>query len=218
MKHRGLFMSSVKMSIHRGLAELNILDDRIKKSISQKFLFPVKNNADMVNGVKIEEIKNQIKGNFETTTSLIDNRKKIKDAITLSNATTKITLGNEEMTVAEAIERKNSIHYEEEFLRTLKIQSEDVSSFIESKEREIPNGLERYLTVVLGEKEKRKIEEVDQYTKKFYDDNKYVLIEPVNSREYIKLLEKRISDFKLNVDYALSESNATTFIEVKLND
>ena len=48
--------------------------------------------------------------------------------------------------------------------------------------------------------------------------NTYELIDPAGIEDYIKKLEKDIIDFKNEVDYVLSESNATTFIEVNFVD
>ena len=55
--------------------------------------------------------------------------------------------------------------------------------------------------------EKRAVEQVESlYGVKFVD--------PLSLETLVKQLETEVEDFKNNVDFALSESNSTTFIEI----
>ena len=52
----------------------------------------------------------------------------------------------------------------------------------------------------------------------FEDSNKFELIDPRHIADFIVEYEKSIEEFSTQVDYVLSESNATTFVEVELVD
>jgi hypothetical protein len=66
---------------------------------------------------------------------------------------------------------------------------------------------------VLG-KDNRKAEDVKQHTDEFFARNELELVDPNELAKAVKELEKSILDFMNEVDYKLSESNSTTFIEV----
>lgn len=205
-----------KMSVHRALSELKTYNSRINKAIKSSFVQANKKNNNKIDGISIEEFVKKLQGNFDSAKSLIENKKKLKAAIVLSNASTKVTIGNKEYTVAEAIERKQLLVDEKSFLDNLKFQYENQVRFINNKNDKLPQLLEQYLQAVLGEKDKRTVEDIEAHTKNFYSREEYILIDPMNINEYIEELEKDIITFETNVDYVLSESNATTFIEVDL--
>ena len=53
---------------------------------------------------------------------------------------------------------------------------------------------------------------------KFVKENSYSILDPLKLEEKIVKLEKEISDFEVNVDAALSVSNAVTSVTVQLLD
>ena len=86
----------------------------------------------------------------------------------------------------------------------------------EQQNLQLPTKLETFLQSTLGEK--RDVATVKDLTKTFEDNNKYVLIDPNHIQDYIQALDKSINEFASQVDYTLSESNATTFFDVELVD
>lgn len=211
-------MSNVKMSIHRALSELKTYDARIQNGKQRTFVAANKKSNEKISGMSVDEIKNLIKGNFDSIKALIENRKRIKAAISLSNAITKRAIGGIEYTIAEVIDRKNAIEYEETLLAELKNQFKVCNNKVENENVQMPGKLETYLQSVLGEKDKRSLEDIQKYTKDFESRNMYELIDPCNISTYIETLEESILNFKNEVDYSLSESNAITTIEVELVD
>ena len=205
-----------KMSIHRALAELKNYNKKINLTIQEPFITTKKKSSKKINGFEVEDYKKMIQANFDKAKAIIENKKKLKSAVVLSNAQTLVTIAGEEYTVAEAIERKNLLIHEKNFLEQLKKQycaSNDLTNQINEN---LSSNLEKYLSVVLGEKDKRNSEDIELHTKAFYEREEFELIDPMNIKEYINKLENSIMEFESNVDYILSESNATTFIEVDL--
>ena len=102
----------IKMSIHRGLSELKMLDKRIERNIKEgKFVGSKKRSAENVNNTTLskEMFIESIKGEYKSIQALINRRTEIKRLIVLSNAKTIVTVGDKEYTVAEAIENKKEL-------------------------------------------------------------------------------------------------------------
>jgi len=150
--------------------------------------------------------------------ALSENQRRVKAAVVLSNANTKVKVDGIEYTVAEAIERKAKLHHDESFLQRLKMQFITHNTKVEDENAALPEKLEKYLQSILGDKDKRTVEDITAHTKLFEDRNKYELIDPCDITKQIEKLEESVLGFKTEVDYVLSESNATTFIEVELVD
>lgn len=144
----------------------------------------------------------------------------IKAAVRKSNEVTKVVIGGEELTVADALVYKNTIAYRNSFLDRITRENRNAESRVEQskinadtkfatvRENLIKNSQgqdisEDYLKTVLTEEERR--------LKKAIVEVKVSGINNVN--EYIEAERKRIDTFLEEVDYILSESNATTIIE-----
>ena len=211
-------MATVQMSVHRGLSEIKLLSSRIQKSVNSTFVVSNKVSNKTIGGRSINEVRQVIEGNFDSVIALIENRKRIKSALVLSNASTKVTIAGKEYAVAEAIERKASVDLDRLFLASLKSQFVSHNNNVESQNSQLSGKLETYLASVLGEKSSRSAEDVKMHTKVFEDQNRFELIDPRHIANYIESLEKEIDEFESQVDYVLSESNATTFFEVDLVD
>ncbi|MBD7908560.1 hypothetical protein [Sporosarcina gallistercoris] len=203
------------MSIHRALAELKTLNDRIEKSIREAdFIATDRKSAQKVNGLSIEDYEKTIQAGFDKVVSLIERRNAIKDAVVQSNAVTQVTVAGETMTVAKAIERKTSIQLEESLLAAMVTARRKAINRLSMENETLTPRLESYLTEILGKKENAKKEEVELHTKSFIERNEFVLIDPLHLNKRIDQLEESISNFKTEVDAVLSESNAVTQITI----
>ena len=101
-------MTTEKMTVHKALAELKVIDSRISKAINEgAYVVANKHSNEKIHGKTINDFKEYMKSCHNKVTDLINRRNAIKRAVVLSNATTKIKVGNDEYTVAEAIEMKN---------------------------------------------------------------------------------------------------------------
>lgn len=202
-----------KMTIHRALTELKTLDDRIHAAIDGGIYITANKRSNLkINGKTIEQHRSMIQGSYDKVKGLIERRNTIKAAIVESNAKTFVTVAGVKMTVAQAIERKTSIQYDEIFLEKLKASYYTAVSRLNRENEELPHKLETYLQSVIGNKDQAKKEDVDYHTKSFIERNEFELIDPMDLKEKIDKLETEIHNFKAEVDAVLSESNAITFI------
>lgn len=205
-----------KISIHRALTELKMLNHRIEAATNEvSAVLANRKSNSKINGVEMQEYEKQMQASYDKVVSLIDYRNRIKALVVESNAKTKVIVGKEEMTVAEAIERKQSIQYEKKLLEVMQQQYRSAVNTVAKENDALPAKLETYLVNILGNKEKQSPEEVKLHTETFMKRNEYELIDPMNIKKKIEALSNRIEEFESEVDAVLSESNATTFIEVQ---
>lgn len=205
-----------KLSIHRALTELKMLNHRIEAATNDvSTVLANRKSNSKINGVEIQEYEKQMQSSYDKVVGLIDYRNRIKFLVVESNAKTKVTVGKEEMTVAEAIERKQSIQFEKKLLEVMQQQYRSAINMVAKENDALPAKLETYLINILGNKDKQSPEEVKLHTETFMKRNEYELIDPMNVKKKIEALNSRIEEFESEVDAVLSESNATTFIEVQ---
>lgn len=206
-----------EMSIHRGLSELKTLGARIAKATNETVLVLAKRKEDVeIAGFPVEDYKKLMQASHDKVLSLIAYRNNIKSAIVQSNATTIVEVGGVKMTVAEAIERKDSILYKQELLGKLRRQYADELRSYEAQKAALPSKLESYLVNILGSKEKAKADEVETYTNTFLRRNEFELYDPFSVKNIIDKLQEEVDTFITEVDTVLSESNAITRIQVEV--
>lgn len=204
----------MKMTIHRALAELKLLDKRINKQIKDSVPFCVvkKKDEKQVNGMSLEEYNKKVEGNFNAIIDLIKRREQIKAKIMHSNTITKVNVAGEEMTVAEAIERKNTIEYKKKLLNRLKADLQMALDEMENGNIILLDKLESFLEATLGDNPSSK--EIETVSEMFKEKNELKLYNPINIEKKIEKLEEEIEDFLMEVDFVLSESNSKTTIEI----
>ena len=208
-------METKRISLHRALSELKMLNARIDAATSDVELVRANRKSnEKINGMPIDEYKKDMQGSYDKVISLIHYRNRLKALVVASNAQTVVTIGSKTMTVAEAIERKQSIQLEKDLLATLRRQYQRALTQVTDANEALPEKLETYLINILGSKDKQSPDEVKLHTETFMKRNEYELIDPMNIKKIINELTAQIEEFESEVDAVLSESNATTFIEV----
>jgi len=211
-------MVNEKMTVHKALAELKVIGDRITNATSSGIYCKAnKHSNEKINGVSVEDFKKQIQGSWDKSNDLIRRRNAIKKAVVLSNAITKVKIGEDEMTVAEAIEMKNSgMDYKSNLM---KVMNNQYVQAIQTMDKENGDTLtqkaENYVLGLYGSKEgKTSVDEIENTKKQFIFNNSFDLIDSIKVKEKIDSLEKEISDFNAEIDACLSVSNAVTEIEI----
>ena len=204
------------ITVTRALVMLKTLDKRISKLTQE--LIPLDILVDkklLISKQTKEEFSLRIKSEYQKLIDLITQRNTIKSGVVTSNANTKIKIANVELTVAEAIERKSSIVFEKDVIRQLKMYVKDYSHKLDQLEDQVTNRLDRLLESTFSkDSTKVKTEEYDAVAKPFMDRNQPTLVDPLEIRNIIEKLTNTVDVFEEEVDIALSESNATTYIEI----
>lgn len=210
-------MNEQTMNVNRGLAELKHLDSRIEKSINTI------NSSAIIEGSEEDSkkpISEFIKLNLaakQSTEDLIKRRVEIKSAIVMSNATTEITICDKKMSVADAIERKNFIGAEKQFVQRLlttfvngKKQFEITQDKIKLRAEEVAN---RSIGGETKEDGSDALALYEQTYKMFMARNKINFASIVELTD-IDSASEEIEKFEFEIDNALSESNIKTEITI----
>ena len=211
-------MTTEKMTIHEALSELKVIGKRISNEIDGTvFVMTNKHSNTKIGGKSLDEVKDNIKSKYQKIMDLIRRRDSIKKAIVQSNATTMVNISGQDMTVAEAIEYKNSgIAFKEEFLSYLSIQYDKAITTINHNNGDtIEAKADDYVIKMYGNKDSGIANDVIETAKKNYiENNSLDMIDPLNVSKIITDLHDEINRFRTKVDSALSVSNATTMIEI----
>lgn len=211
-------MNTEKMTIHKALSELKLIDDRIKKAIASSiFCIANKHSNEKIKGMPVAEFKTQMQAGYDKSSDLIRRRDAIKRAVVLSNSVTKVKVGDAEYTVAEAIEMKNhGMAFKSMLMDSLRnhyfaAQAE----CLRNNGDELEKRAEQYVIGIYGSKEgKTDTEDFKKAKQDFIKSNTYELVDPIGVKAKIDALEGEISEFTAEVDAALSTSNALTVVEV----
>lgn len=208
------------MSITRALTRAKTIEKQLARLVESQYVVTLmKREVDDATDVFKDNLK-MTQSNFDQFNDLFAELNNIKAAVRKSNEVTKVVIGGEELTVADALVYKNTIVYRNSFLDRITRENRNAESRVEQskisadtkfasvRENLIKNSQgqdvsEDYLKTVLTEEERR--------LKKAIIEVKVSGINNVN--EFIEAERKRIDTFLEEVDYVLSESNATTIIE-----
>lgn len=213
----------MEMNIHQGLSELKLLRSRIEKatgcsfSSNPEFIGCSKmSSQNMVSpvGMTIKNYADLAQGNLDSALSLIKRYNAIKSAIVLSNATTKVVIGGNEMTVAEAIERKSTINFKKDLLKTLTQQRRTIHDKVMRHNDKVDADIDAEIDRMNQSQDKRDNIFLTDYRSSQERLRKLEVIDPIKIDAQIEALENEIDSFESEVDHILSTSNAMTKIYV----
>lgn len=205
-----------KLTIHRALAELKLIDSRTQKVIQELVPQGIHQKAEGKVGVLTQdEFKVAAKSKYQSALDLIDRKAKIKTAIVASNATTEVKIGDRIMTVADAITAKDLNKSKQILIDHLKAQQKITLAALNKHNEVVEKNIQALLEANLGKDSvKAGKDDIEAIRKPFMEASQWNLFDPLELTKRIEGLEKDLSDFQTEVDAVLSESNAVTFIEI----
>lgn len=209
-------METNEMTVHRALAELKLIDNKIEKHIESIMPTSYKQGDGLIAGIfKQEDFDKAAQGHYDSVIALLERKVKIKAAIVKSNSNTQIKVGETTMSVADAIANKSMIALKKNFISQLKAKHKNAVASVNKNNEVINNNLQKLLEMTLG-KDNVKAEntDVDAIMTPYLKNNKVILIDPLGVDKKVEQLEKEIAEFEMNVDVVLSESNAVTKITI----
>lgn len=197
-----------KMSITRALTELKLLDKRIEKQPYDKTVVQITRGNKPLNANVID-----LESFMQQKLDLMERRGKIKLAIMESNAKTVLPSGD---TVLATIEYKNvAIEQLKSMLDFLKKEQYKRNTTITELKLENSNGLNKIYQDSTSNSTELTQELLEIIRDNFEKSNN---IEHTSGKavldDVISDLESKIEDAESTLDFTLSESNATTFIEM----
>ena len=209
----------MKYSITRALAERKVLIKRHEKVVKELELIAVQRGNRLVgehSHITPEDITDRVKSSYQSILDLERRIDEIKFQIDKSNLVTVIKIGTKEMTIQEALVLKNSIELRKNRLRRMKdLYRKAKLSYDESFEANRRIIEKTVADTISASKDGKTDTELEKNTANQINSLYEVkFVDPLSLETIIKQLETEIEEFESNVDYALSESNSQTFIEV----
>lgn len=209
-------MEDNKMTIHRGLTELKLLDKKIHKKI-QTFhptgLLIPDGNVDKL--IKKEDFEKEAKAKLKSIQDLMKRKQKIKSAINKANQETSVTIAGETMKISEAINHRQMIDLKVALRDRIQPDLNASKSSLEIHNLKVE---EKALGIAMKylEKDNVKINDNDVMNMMgpYLKANLYTLSDPLAAQKLIEKLTEEIDNFEAEIDATLSEINAITYIEV----
>ena len=212
-------MKTETMTIHEALSEIKVAGKRITGNlIEMKAITANRKNASKINGVAPEEFNKQAKANFQSITDLYKRLTAMKGAIATYNAKQKITVGDKEYTIAEALYMKDyGVHLKQTIVNTLSKQYQNALNKIEveNSDNKLGATAERLAVASFGSKDKADSTEMEKFIASYKENNQYILIDPINIVPTISSLQSEIDAFEAKVDSAIQIANATNTITIE---
>lgn len=179
-------------------------------------------NLTMVAAMKASgdpsDIISTITSNYQTRISLIRNLEAYEKARATINATTKVKVGNVEMTISDAIKEKENIRWKKNLLSRMQLEITQVQAAIATENEKIMTRIERSYPIS-AESTPDTMDAMKKAREAEYEKCMITLIDPNKiATEAIPKLDAEISEFEAAVDAALSYINAITTVEVELAD
>jgi len=211
-------MTKEKMTIHRALAELKLIDSKIEKAIASVEPTGVMQANKPVNGFyKKEDFETEAKAKFQSVVDLIERKNKIKSTIVAANGITQVEISGVKMTIADAINFKSVIVFKKNLIATLVKKHNAVKSKFTVENEKVNNVALENAKIMIGKQGDDRVkptdEDVENIVEPFVKRNEFHLVDPLKVEELTEKLQNEVNNFEVEVDAVLSEINAITVIE-----
>lgn len=212
-------MTTETMTIHRALAEINVLEDRISKLTREAvFCGAAKQSMKKLGGVTIEEYKANGQSSLNKIKDLIARLNAIKRAISESNAVTHRTVCGKDYTIAQIIwMNQHGIDFLSDLLNQMERQYSNAVSVIETTNSRLSDRADDFVirSNNPADKDGMSPDAIRDMRDGYIERETMILIDGINIKKTKENLADEINSFKAEVDAVLSESNATTEITIE---
>ena len=207
---------SNKISLHRALSELKVIEKRIEKALSEVVVIGANQKGKKVLEVYTEEDFAELaKARLQSARDLIDRKVALKSAINKANAETVIEIGGLSRTIADAIAYKHIIGHKKKLVVNLESHIRNVKSQVEQANTKIRENAQKLAENAMGKDNvQTKPDEATQITESYLNSFLYEIVDPLGIEKTVEHLHDEVNTFEGEIDAVLSEVNATTFIEV----
>lgn len=209
----------MKMTIHRALAELKLIDSRIEKQISLIEPTGLMQKDKLVNNLHTkDDFVKETKAKLQSATDLIDRKNKIKSAIVKANGNTMVEISGHVMTIADAINFKTVIAVKKSLINTITKKHNNVVARFNTENEKVNKVALDNAKIMIGKQDDGNIkpndDDVKAIVEPFVKRNEFHLVDPLGVDALIEKLQTEVDDFEVEVDAVLSEINAITKITI----
>ena len=212
-------MTTETMTIHRALAEINVLEDRISKLTREAvFCGAAKQSMKKMNGVSIEDYKAAGQSSLDKINDLIARLNAIKRAVSESNAVTHRTVCGKDYTIAQIIwMNQHGIDFKYDLLNQMERQYSNAVAVIERANANLSDRADDFVTKnnTASDKSGMDSDAIKEMRDGYIDRETMILVDGIDIKKVKDDLADEINKFRAEVDAVLSESNATTEITIE---
>ena len=205
----------MEMTLTRALNEIKLLEKKIAQySGTDVTWIALSKNGVIGDKNTIDELKKVVSSNKKSLNDLINRRNKIKKALLKANNEITLTVAGNTYTIAEAIDRKNFIFTEKTVYKSIKLQVTQTLNDFEYQQKMVDDKVERTIAQALqgdGKKDPTVVSGIEQAVR---DNLKFKIEDPEHVIEWIDNIMEEVTEFENEIDFTLSEVNATHKIDV----
>jgi hypothetical protein len=201
-------------TITRALVELKKIAREIDERGGKFTVFLATGDAQKVANTNITEAKARTQAQYDEVISRVNRYTTIQNAIHVSNAKTKVTVGGKEMTVLEAINLKKTSGFKRDLLNTLTAARAKAVIQKQSLDMKLENEINSMAQMMAGSGNPVKDEHLQQVRTNLEKNGKVEIVNLKEIDSQIETLQKEVDEIDSELDFILSESNAVTKITV----
>lgn len=165
-------------------------------------------------GCTVDEFKVASQSRFDSWVNLSDRLIKLRVARNLANATIYITVSGKSMTIDQAIAMKSLLKLQQQAVEGFKRQISAVDVHVTKADNEIRMAVEKSVQTTIASPTPLSKEQVTLLQEMYQNSLGKTLVIGDAVKAGIKKLEEHIQSFTAEIDYALSEANASTKVDV----
>lgn len=198
------------MTLVKGLAELKLLDKRLKKkkgafvpcAVERGQILQLKSRPSKT------EFERNTSGAWQSMQALLDRRRKIRVALIKANSSAEVHIAGTLYTIAEALEMKRVIKFEQEVVTELRSQLAGATAMTDRLKNSNGNELGDILETVFAKKETQ-ILDVDhqELSDRYREVHAVEIVDPVGIDTMLREMEAEIVPFLKEVDACIAEAN-----------
>jgi hypothetical protein len=205
----------MKISLTRLLNEIKLTNKKIDKKLQEDVkYFDVMASGKLKAYKSEEDMKQTVDAHVKSIDDLITQRDNYKRILLNANNSTTLTVGDAKFTIAEAIAKKETVAQElkwiekmERQLTEAKVRADNIESTNEAK-------LDDLIKASIGKDKKTDAKEIEDITNVFRKNNKVTVADPSGVEKLLESKRVLLDEFISNIDFALSEINAKTEVEI----
>ena len=201
-----------QISITRALTRVKVIEKQLEQLSYDKYVRSVlEQDKDKKQS---EDFKSESKSNFDKFNSLFDESVALQKAIRKSNEDTLVRISGKEMTVSEALILKSLIEHKQQLLSNIRDQNSNANNEIEKAESQIESKAQSFVQSLKTDIQSQIDDAMKVGRLSATKELRKVRLTGLNVEQILKEDLEFVQEFLVEVDYVLSESNATTLIEI----
>lgn len=196
------------MTITRALTRVKTIKKQLVELENKQFIKAIQTvHLDDASTMKF---KKESQSNYDQVVALIKEMHTIRNAINHSNNNTMVTVCDKTMSVAEALMFKEIVDFKENLNICMMDQYETALDIVETNKQRIEEKARKFAESTNSENQELALQLGLESAKRELEAD---VVAGFNIN-HIHTTHEFVQRFKENIDYALSESNATTCIDV----